>query len=197
MSVCPTFAKVGISGSGKSSLVNLLLRLYEPTTGQILIDGFPLRELDIGWLRGKIGFVGQEPHLFHMDVKSNIRYGCSRDIGQEDIEWAAKLAYAHGFISSLPDGYDTIIDDHLLSGGQKQRIAIARAILRGPAILILDEATSALDAESEHYVEAIKAADRIVVMDGGSVIEVGDHQQLLLKDGLYAKLIKTQTDALA
>eukprot|EP00261_Vitis_vinifera_P039656 XP_019080899.1 PREDICTED: ABC transporter B family member 26, chloroplastic isoform X8 [Vitis vinifera] len=214
-------AIVGISGSGKSSLVNLLLRLYEPTTGQILIDGFPLRELDIGWLRGKIGFVGQEPHLFHMDVKSNIRYGCSRDIGQEDIEWAAKLAYAHGFISSLPDGYDTIIDDHLLSGGQKQRIAIARAILRGPAILILDEATSALDAESEHYVEGVlhafrndanakrtviviahrlstvKAADRIVVMDGGSVIEVGDHQQLLLKDGLYAKLIKTQTDALA
>ncbi|XP_059598578.1 ABC transporter B family member 26, chloroplastic isoform X7 [Vitis vinifera] len=189
-------AIVGISGSGKSSLVNLLLRLYEPTTGQILIDGFPLRELDIGWLRGKIGFVGQEPHLFHMDVKSNIRYGCSRDIGQEDIEWAAKLAYAHGFISSLPDGYDTIIDDHLLSGGQKQRIAIARAILRGPAILILDEATSALDAESEHYVEGVlhafrndanakrtviviahrlstvKAADRIVVMDGGSVIEV-------------------------
>lgn len=89
-----------------------------------------------------------------MDVKSNIRYGCSRDIRQEDIEWAAKLVYAHEFISSLPDGYDTIIDDHLLSGGQKQRIAIARAILRGPAILILDEATSALDAESEQYVEA-------------------------------------------
>ncbi|KAE8021483.1 hypothetical protein FH972_007368 [Carpinus fangiana] len=212
-------AIVGPSGSGKSTIVNLLLRLYEPSSGQIFVDGFPLKELDIGWLREKIGFVGQEPHLFHMDIKSNIRYGCSRHIEHEDIEWAAKQAYAHEFISSLPDGYDTLVDDNLLSGGQKQRIAIARAILRDPAILILDEATSALDSESEHYVKAsafqndvrgkrtvivishrlstIKAADRIMVLDGGRVIEMGDHTELLLKGGLYAQLFKVQAAVLA
>ncbi|XP_075661642.1 ABC transporter B family member 26, chloroplastic-like isoform X3 [Castanea sativa] len=214
-------AIVGISGSGKSTLVNLLLRLYEPSSGQIYIDGFPLRELDIRWLREKVGFVGQEPHLFHMDIKSNIRYGCSRHIEQKDIEWAAKQAYANEFISSLPDGYETVVDDNLLSGGQKQRIAIARAILRDPAILILDEATSALDSESEHYVKGviramgndvkakrtviviahrlstIKAADRIIVLDSGRVVEMGDNTELLLKDGLYAHLFKIQTDALA
>ncbi|XP_044466070.1 ABC transporter B family member 26, chloroplastic-like isoform X2 [Mangifera indica] len=184
-------AIVGLSGSGKSTFVNLLLRLYEPISGQILIDGFPLKELDIRWLREKIGFVGQEPHLFHMDIKSNIMYGCPRDIKHEDIEWAAEQAYAHEFILSLPQGYETLVDDALLSGGQKQRIAIARAILRDPAILILDEATSALDSESEHYVKGvlrrfrndnetkrtiiviahrlstIKDVDRVVVIDGG------------------------------
>ncbi|KAB1209119.1 ABC transporter B family member 26, chloroplastic [Morella rubra] len=179
-------AIVGLSGSGKSTIVNLLLRYYEPSNGQIYLDGFSLRELDIRWLREKVGFVGQEPHLFRMDIKSNIRYGCSRHCEQPDIEWAAKQAFAHEFISSLPDGYDTLVDDNLLSRGQKQRIAIARAILRDPAILILDEATSALDSESEHYVKAnnlhygdklfnrfstIKAADRIVVLDAGRVIE--------------------------
>ncbi|PON41569.1 ATP-binding cassette containing protein [Parasponia andersonii] len=188
-------AIVGPSGSGKSTLINLLLRLYDPTSGQIYIDDCPLKELDIRWLRENIGFVEQEPHLFHMDIKSNIKYGCSRDIKQEDIEWAAKKAYAHDFISSFPDGYETLVDDKLVSGGQKQRIAIARAILRDPTILILDEATSALDSESEHYVQGvihafrndrkakrtvvviahrfstIKAADRVVVMDSGRVIE--------------------------
>ncbi|KAE8698955.1 ABC transporter B family member 26 [Hibiscus syriacus] len=146
-------ALVGLSGSGKSTIVNLLLRLYEPTNGQILIDGVPLNELDIKWLRGKIGYVGQEPKLFRMDISSNIKYGCTRNIKQEDVEWAAKQAYAHDFITLLPDGYNTLVDDDLLSGGQKQRIAIARAILRDPTILILDEATSALDAESEHNVK--------------------------------------------
>ncbi|PRQ19685.1 putative xenobiotic-transporting ATPase [Rosa chinensis] len=103
-------------------------------------------------LRGKVGFLSQEPNLFHMTIKSNIKYGWSDDIKEEDIKSAAKLAYAHNFISSLPDGYDTLVDDNLLTGGQKQRIAIASAILRDPAILILDEATSALDSEAEHQV---------------------------------------------
>ncbi|KAM6548684.1 hypothetical protein CsatB_020360 [Cannabis sativa] len=211
-------AIVGANGSGKSTIINLLLRLYEPISGQIYIDGIPLKELDIRWLRGKVGMVEQEPHLFHMDVKSNIKYGCSREIKQEDIEWAAKQAYAHDFISSFPDGYETLVDDKLLSGGQKQRIAIARAILRDPAILILDEATSALDSESEHYVKGvihafrnnlkskrtviviahrfstIKAADRIIVMDSGRVIEMGNHFELMLKDEFYANLVRAQTE---
>uniref|UniRef100_A0A453G959 ABC transmembrane type-1 domain-containing protein n=2 Tax=Aegilops tauschii subsp. strangulata TaxID=200361 RepID=A0A453G959_AEGTS len=146
-------AIVGLSGSGKSTIVNLLLQLYEPTNGQILIDGVPLSELDTRWFRERIGFVGQEPKLFRMDVTSNIKYGCPREVSQEEVEWAAKQAYAHDFLMALPDGYNTIVDDALLSGGQKQRVAIARALLRDPAILVLDEATSALDAESEHYVK--------------------------------------------
>ncbi|KAG7012789.1 ABC transporter B family member 26, chloroplastic [Cucurbita argyrosperma subsp. argyrosperma] len=214
-------AIVGLSGSGKSTLVNLLLRLYEPTNGQVLIDGYPLKELDIVWWRERIGYVGQEPKLFRMDVSSNIKYGCHRDVGQEDVEWAAKQAYAHDFILSLPNGYQTLVDDDLLSGGQKQRIAIARAILRDPALLILDEATSALDAESEHNVKGvlravrndlkmkrtvliiahrlstIQAADRIVVMDGGQIVEMGTHNELLVKDGLYARLTRKQADAVA
>ncbi|XP_061365649.1 ABC transporter B family member 26, chloroplastic-like isoform X2 [Gastrolobium bilobum] len=212
-------AIVGLSGSGKSTLLNLLLRLYEPSSGQIYIDGFPLTELDIRWLRQNIGYVAQEPHLFNMDIKSNIEYGCPRKIKQEDIELAAKQASAHDFISSLPNGYETLVDDNALSGGQKQRIAIARAILRDPVIMILDEATSALDAESEHDIKevlyalkdesksrtiiiiahrlsTIKAADRIFVMDDGRIIEMGNHDELLLKDGLYAKLNKIQTDIL-
>lgn len=214
-------AIAGLSGSGKSTLVNLLLRLYEPTNGQILIDGFPIKEVDIKWLRGRIGFVGQEPKLFRMDISSNISYGCTQDIKQQDIEWAAKQAYAHDFIMSLPSGYETLVDDDLLSGGQKQRIAIARAILRDPTILILDEATSALDAESEHNIKGvlravrsdtmtrrtvlviahrlstIQAADRIVVMDGGQIVEMGSHKELLRNEGLYARLTRRQADAVA
>ncbi|XP_028783965.1 ABC transporter B family member 26, chloroplastic isoform X2 [Neltuma alba] len=214
-------AIAGLSGSGKSTLVNLLLRLYEPTNGQILVDGVPLKELDIMWWRERIAFVGQEPKLFRMDISSNIRYGCTREIKQEDVEWAAKQAYAHDFISALPNGYETLVDDDLLSGGQKQRIAIARAILRDPKILILDEATSALDAESEHNVKGvlrsvkndslsmrsviviahrlstIQAADRIVVMDSGKIVEIGSHSELLLRDGLYARLTSKQADSVA
>nr|XP_043617069.1 ABC transporter B family member 26, chloroplastic-like [Erigeron canadensis] len=213
-------AIVGLSGSGKSTLIHLLLGLYKPTQGQILIDGHPLQDLDIRWLRKNIGYVGQEPHLFRMDIKSNIRYGCSRDIKQEDIEWSAKQAYAHEFICSLPDGYETIVDDQLLSGGQKQRIAIARAIVRDPVILILDEPTSALDAESEYYIQELmvrlkndtkakksilfiahrlstaRAANRIVVMDRGRVSEMGDHETLLQQNGLYTRLHQLQREGL-
>ncbi|KAI3409206.1 uncharacterized protein J3R85_019652, partial [Psidium guajava] len=208
-------AIVGASGCGKSSLVSLLLRLYDPDDGQIYIDNFPIRELDIRCLREKIGLVGQEPHLFHMDISSNISYGCSREIDQEDVELAASQAGAHNFISDLPDGYQTVIHDGLLSGGQKQRIAIARAILRDPAILILDEATSALDAESErqikglifnktartiiviaHRLSTVENADKIIVMHGGRVVEVGTHKELLFRDGFYARLIKQQEDSI-
>ncbi|KAK9108201.1 hypothetical protein Syun_024212 [Stephania yunnanensis] len=214
-------ALVGLSGSGKSTFVNLLLRFYEPTNGKLLVDGFPLKDLDIKWFRENIGYVGQEPRLFRMDVGSNIRYGCPRDVNQEDVELAAKQAYAHDFIMSLPDGYQTTVDDDLLSGGQKQRIAIARALLRDPSILILDEATSALDAESEHNIKGvlrsvnektkkkrtviviahrlstIQAADRIVVLDGGQIVEMGRHSELLKKGGLYARLTQRQADAFA
>ncbi|KAL3656073.1 ABC transporter B member 26, chloroplastic [Castilleja foliolosa] len=214
-------AIVGLSGSGKSTLVNLLLRLYEPTNGEILIDGYPMKGLNIKWLRERIGYVGQEPRLFRMDVSSNIKYGYPRDVNQADVEWAAKQAFAHDFILSLPRGYQTLVDDDLLSGGQKQRIAIARAILRDPSVLILDEATSALDAESEHNVKGvlgavksdrvtkrtvfviahrlstIQTADKIIVMDGGKIIEMGNHTELLRKDGLYARLIRRQADAVA
>ncbi|XP_030544747.1 ABC transporter B family member 26, chloroplastic-like [Rhodamnia argentea] len=208
-------AIVGASGCGKSSLVSLLLRLYDPVDGQIYIDGFPIKELDIRCLREKIGLVGQEPHLFHMDISSNISYGCSREINQEDVELAASQAGAHDFISTLPDGYQTVIHDGLLSGGQKQRIAIARAILRDPAILILDEATSALDAESErlikglifnktartviviaHRLSTVENADKIIVMHGGRVVEVGTHKELLFRDGFYGRLIKQREDSI-
>ncbi|XP_068665751.1 ABC transporter B family member 26, chloroplastic [Aristolochia californica] len=213
-------AIVGLSGSGKSTLVNLLLRLYEPTEGQIFIDGYPLGELDVQWLREKIGFVRQEPRLFRMDVESNIKYGCPKEVDHEDVVLAAKQAFAHDFILSFPNGYGTLVDNDLLSGGQKQRIAIARALLRDPSILIFDEATSALDAESEHFVKevltgvgngssrkrtviiiahrlsTIQAADRIVLMEGGRIVEMGSHSQLIHQDGAYARLTKRQTDGL-
>ncbi|KAM0931230.1 hypothetical protein ACQ4PT_000317 [Festuca glaucescens] len=213
-------AIVGLSGSGKSTIVNLLLQLYEPTNGQILVDGVPLSKLDTRWFRERIGFVGQEPKLFRMDVSANIRYGCPREVNQEEVEWAAKQAYAHDFIMALPDGYNTTVDDALLSGGQKQRVAIARALLRDPAILVLDEATSALDAESEHYVKSvitevstdpkagrtviiiahrlstIQAADRIIVMENGDIVEDGPHSELIKQDGLYSRLARRQNDAL-
>lgn len=216
-------AVVGLSGSGKSTLVSLLLRLYEPTSGQVVVDGVPLKELDIKWFRKQLGVVSQEPRLFSMDIASNIAYGCGTNASQLDIERAAKLANAHDFITSLPDGYKTMVDNSRLSGGQKQRIAIARALLRDPAILVLDEATSALDAESEHLVQkaldramrgnggrhkrtvlviahrlsTIRAADRIVVMTNGEVAEMGSHDELLKLNGEYARLTKRQLSTLS
>ncbi|CAM6105183.1 unnamed protein product [Calypogeia fissa] len=214
-------AVVGLSGSGKSTIVALLLRLYEPSRGQVMIDGVPLTDLDIRWFRRQLGVVSQEPRLFSMDVASNISYGCVNKT-QAEIEKAAKQANAHDFIMALPDGYKTVVDNVRLSGGQKQRIAIARALLRDPAILILDEATSALDSESEHLVQkaldqamhgdgkqrrtvlviahrlsTIRAANRIVVMRQGQIAEIGSHDELLRLNGDYARLTKRQVSSLS
>ncbi|KAI5058685.1 hypothetical protein GOP47_0026855 [Adiantum capillus-veneris] len=214
-------AVVGLSGSGKSTLVALLLRLYEPTSGEILIDNHSINELDVRWLRQQLGVVSQEPRLFSTDIASNISYGCERSISHTDIVRAAKQAHAHGFIMALPEGYKTVVDNSRLSGGQKQRIAIARALVRDPGVLVLDEATSALDAESEHFVQkaleesmkrcgkqkrtvlviahrlsTIRLADRIVVMRGGRISEVGSHDELLKLDGEYARLTRRQMSTL-
>jgi subfamily B ATP-binding cassette protein MsbA len=213
-------ALVGSSGSGKTTLVSLLPRFYEPTEGRILLDGTPLTSYHLQSLRSHIGIVSQEIVLFDDTIRSNIAFG---RIGatQADVERAAKLAYAHDFILRLPEGYDAVIGERgvKLSGGERQRLAIARAILRDPPLLILDEATSALDTESErivqlalanlmknrttlviaHRLSTIQHADRIVVLDRGTITEVGSHEELLQRGGLYRRLhaMQFQTEELA
>jgi subfamily B ATP-binding cassette protein MsbA len=202
-------AFVGSSGSGKTTLVSLLPRYYDPTEGQILIDGIDLRDCTLRSVRAQIGIVSQEVVLFDDTIRNNISYGRQK-ASPAEVEEAARLAYAHDFIEKLPQGYDTVIGERglKLSGGERQRIAIARAILRDPPILILDEATSALDTQSErivqmalanlmrnrttlvvaHRLSTIQNADRIVVLDRGTVMESGSHEELLRKGGLYKKL---------
>jgi ATP-binding cassette, subfamily B, bacterial MsbA len=204
---------VGSSGAGKSSLVELLLRFYDPQKGQLIVDGTDLRQFDIGSWRKNIGVVSQDVFLFNDTLKNNIAYGNPK-ADQNQIESAARKAYAHEFIQTLPQGYETIVGDRgvLLSGGQKQRIAIARAILIDPEILIFDEATSALDSESEkivqkaldevgegrtvitiaHRLSTIFDSDKIIVMDSGRIVEEGTHQELLEKGGMYNNLIQMQ-----
>jgi subfamily B ATP-binding cassette protein MsbA len=206
-------ALVGSSGSGKTTLVSLLPRFYEPTAGQIVLDGLPLASYTLQSLRTHIGIVSQEIVLFDDTVSRNIAFG-QTGAGQSDIEQAAKAAYAHDFILRLPEGYDTIIGERgvKLSGGERQRLAIARAILRDPPLLILDEATSALDSESErivqlalanlmknrttlviaHRLSTIQNADRIVVLDRGTIAEAGSHEELLRLGGLYRRLHSLQ-----
>lgn len=202
-------AVVGPSGSGKSTLANLLLRFYDPQEGSITIDGKDIRDFTLDSLRNQIGIVTQDVILFNETAKYNISYG-RRDATDEEIMNAAKTANAHHFILNLPHGYDSMIGERGLriSGGERQRISIARAILKNPPILILDEATSALDAESEklvqeaiehimvertvfliaHRLATVKKADRIIVVDKGSIVEIGTHQELLDQKGIYSRL---------
>lgn len=206
-------AIVGPSGAGKSTIANLLPRFYDVNKGDIKIDGHSVREVTLDSLREQVGIVPQETMLFNGSVYNNILYG-RLDATKEEIEAAAKAAYAHDFIMQLTDGYETKLGDRgvNLSGGQRQRIAIARAILKNPRILILDEATSALDTESErvvqealdrlmvgrtsfviaHRLSTVKNADKILVLEKGNLVESGTHDELLALDGLYAHLYKIQ-----
>lgn len=202
-------ALVGPSGAGKSTLVDLVPRFHEPSRGRVTLDGVDLREFDLRALRGLIGIVSQEVILFHDTVAANIAFG-QDDVPRERIEEAARTANAHDFIVELPEGYDTVIGERgwQLSGGQRQRLAIARAVLRDPALLILDEATSALDTESEravqeamerlmvgrttlviaHRLSTITRSDRIVVVQDGRIAEEGTHAELLAVQGAYRRL---------
>jgi ATP-binding cassette subfamily B (MDR/TAP) protein 1 len=209
---------VGKSGSGKSTVLQLLLRFYDRSDGMIRVDQEQdLNNVNVAWLRGQIGYVGQQPTLFRGTVRENITLGMTTPPSEEEIYLAAKSAHADEFITRLSNGYDTNIGPggDMLSGGQKQRIAIARAILRRPAMLVLDEATAALDNESEkivqaaldeiqereprttlvvaHRLQTVKNCDEIVFLGDGGVEESGTHSELLEKDGQYAKLWKMQS----
>jgi ATP-binding cassette subfamily B protein/subfamily B ATP-binding cassette protein MsbA len=211
-----TVALVGASGSGKTTLCNLVARFYDPTLGAVLLDGIDLREIDIDSYRRLLGIVEQDVFLFDGTVAENIAYA-KRDATMERIVDAARTAYADEFIRALELGYETVIGERgvRLSGGQRQRLAIARAVLADPVILILDEATSNLDAESESYIRSslqvlmrertslviahrlstIRNADRIVVLEGGRIVEIGKHHELLAAGGRYADLLRTQIES--
>lgn len=208
-----SYALVGASGAGKSTILSLILRLYDPTTGFVRVDGHDLRTLTQKSLREQVGLVTQETFLFHDTIFKNIQFG-RLEATADEVYAAAKTAFAHDFIMAQPQGYETVIGDKgcLLSGGQQQRLAIARALLKNAPILLLDEATSALDSESEkqiqlaletlatgrtviaiaHRLSTILSADQIVVMDGGHIKEIGTHRELLEKSGYYRRLYDMQ-----
>ncbi|VAH22129.1 unnamed protein product [Triticum turgidum subsp. durum] len=213
-----TVALVGQSGSGKSTVIALLERFYDPDSGAILLDGVEIKNLKLSWLRDQMGLVSQEPVLFNDTIRANIAYGKHEEVTEEEIAAAAKAANAHEFISSMPQGYNTSVGERgtQLSGGQKQRIAIARAILKDPRILLLDEATSALDAESEsavqdaldrvmlgrttvtvaHRLSTIQGADIIAVLKDGAIVEKGTHETLMgIAGGAYASLLELRPNA--
>ena len=213
-----TVGVVGPTGAGKSTLLKLLPRLYDADEGAVRIDEQDVRDVTLRSLRRSIGYVSQEPFLFFGTVRENIRYG-TFDATDDDIERAARRAQAHEFIENLPDGYDTLVGERgvKLSGGQRQRLALARTMLKDPAILVLDEATSAVDTETEaliqdritefaadrttfviaHRLSTVRTADRILVLDDGRVVEDGTHEELLATDGLYANFWRVQTGDIA
>ncbi len=206
-------ALVGPSGAGKTTLTYLIPRLYDPTAGRITLDGHDLRELSLAALADNIGMVTQETYLFHDSIRTNLLYA-KPDATQAEIEAAARVAHIHDFILGLGEGYDSIVGErgYRLSGGEKQRMSIARVVLKDPRILVLDEATSHLDSQSEaliqdalsrvmqgrtsiviaHRLSTILAADKILVLDRGAIVEQGTHDQLLQLDGVYARLYETQ-----
>jgi ATP-binding cassette subfamily B protein len=210
-----TVALVGPSGAGKSTVLQLLLRFYDAQQGAVLVDDVPVRAAALAALRARIGLVPQDSTVFSASARENIRYG-RPDASDAEVEAAACAAYAHDFIVALPEGYDTFLGERgvRLSGGQRQRISIARAMLKNPPLLLLDEATSALDAESERMVQAalesamsgrttlviahrlatVLRADRIVVLDQGRIVDVGRHEELVGRGGLYARLAAMQFD---
>jgi ATP-binding cassette, subfamily B, bacterial len=206
-----TVALVGASGAGKSTLASLIPRLYDVTTGAVLIDGNDVRDLTLDSLRGAVGVVSQDPHLFHESIGDNLRYA-RPSATDDELVAAAQAARIHDTIRALPDGYDTVVGErgYRLSGGEKQRVAIARLLLKNPAIMILDEATSHLDNDNEAHVQAsievalsgrtalviahrlstVRSADRIAVLDQGRIVELGTHEQLVERNGLYASQLR-------
>jgi ATP-binding cassette subfamily B protein len=209
-------ALLGSTGSGKSSLVNLLPRFHEYTGGRILLDGVELKDYSRSYLRKQIGIVEQEPFLFSRSIRENITYGVGRDVSQEEVERAAKAAAIHDVILSFPDGYNTLVGEKgvTLSGGQKQRVTIARTLLKNPRILILDDSTSSVDTETEaairgalnelmenrttfiiaHRIQSVMIADLILVLDKGEVIQMGTHEELVPQtDGMYRRIYDIQT----
>ena len=208
-------ALLGSTGSGKTTLVNLLPRFHEYTDGRILLDGAELKDYSRETLRQQIGIVEQEPFLFSRSIGENIAYGVGREVSQDEIEKAAKAAAVHDVILSFPDGYKTLVGEKgvTLSGGQKQRVAIARTLLKNPRILILDDSTSSVDTQTEaeirgalnglmenrttfiiaHRIQSVMNADLILVMDKGAVIQMGCHEELVTQDGMYRQIYNIQT----